>query len=436
VEHTDNITHLTEQIPLLNGSRILYCYDSVNSYLDNALAYLTHSVEHANYVFVIDNHDHCEQLRKRLLSVLSAAKLAAIQYVDSALLPNERSTEEYLQQACLRIQTQVSQPITVRVWAHEERSTVSADDYRQNGISRMNNSMLADLQSITVHAYPAWKLSGSSQLQLLKHHDYMMTDHEFVQSPLSANSEDMIFPSLSQQAKLESEMNLFRQKLDFVHVISHEVRNPLTIMKAFAAMVLAREQQLSDYSKEKIRAISEYVDVIDNEINHIIYTEQMLSGEELWGLETIHNALPLIHETIDFMCIKARSEGIKLQASILANGPLPIRTSVIGLKLILSNLLSNAIKYSEDKAVVHLCIDSQADQLIIEVQDEGFGMDDEQLSQLFRKYGKMNFERSGQGIGLYMVKKLVDYLRGTIQVHSQLEQGTRFLVKLPLSPSS
>ncbi|GIQ67646.1 hypothetical protein DUZ99_11275 [Xylanibacillus composti] len=436
MEHTNNITHLTEQMPLTNGGHILYCYDSLNSYIDNALAFIIKSVEQAHHVLVIDMPDHCDMLRNRLTSILPSSQQAVIQFMDSLTfdqLLNRMSSDQLLEHIY-----NITQPISMkrsafRTWAHAEVWDPLAMEQRIIHFERITDAMPSGMQSITVCAYPAWKLSGTVQLQLMKHHEYLMTDREFVQSPLFANKAT-IFPSLSQQSELESEMNLFKQKLDFVHVISHEVRNPLTIMKAFATMVLAKEKQLSDYGKEKIKAISEYVDVIDNEINHIIYTEQMLSGEELWGLEQIEDALPLIQETVEFMCIKARSEGITLQTEVLTESPVPIRTSVIGLKLILSNLLSNAIKYSHEQAKVYLRIYTGARQLLIEVKDEGVGMDAGQVSRLFRKYGKMNFERSGQGIGLYMVKKLVDHLKGSIEVQSQPEQGTLILVKLPLAP--
>ena len=82
--------------------------------------------------------------------------------------------------------------------------------------------------------------------------------------------------------------------------------------------------------------------------------------------------------------------------------------------------LENAASYIEDSAVV------------IDVKDEGIGMTEEQMNKLFIKYEKINQEQSGQGIGLFMVKMLVEHFDGNINVWSETCKGTTFSVVLPL----
>ncbi|GMA63900.1 ATP-binding protein [Alicyclobacillus fastidiosus] len=76
-----------------------------------------------------------------------------------------------------------------------------------------------------------------------------------------------------------------------------------------------------------------------------------------------------------------------------------------------------------------------ADRATIEVIDDGCGLSEEQQAKLFQKYEKLNDETSGQGIGLFMVKKLVDVFEGTIHVESELNRGSCFRVELPFAQS-
>lgn len=74
----------------------------------------------------------------------------------------------------------------------------------------------------------------------------------------------------------------------------------------------------------------------------------------------------------------------------------------------------------------------QEQQIRFTIKDEGVGMSEDQLKNLFKKYGKFDESRSGQGIGLYMVKSLTDRFKGTIHIQSELGHGTEVVVSFPL----
>ena len=188
---------------------------------------------------------------------------------------------------------------------------------------------------------------------------------------------------------------------------------------------------MSHGGKLKVNEIIDYVDVIDYEIAHIINTEQMLTTESLWS-KSIISPLAALVESTHFSEIKARTQNIKLHKNIELTGYETMNSNLMGLRLILSNLLSNAIKYSQDAGNVYLSVCVVEQNLVIDIRDEGMGMTPYQLSKLFVKYEKMNNDRSGQGIGLFMVKKLVDHFGGEINYQSVEEQGTHVHVILPL----
>jgi signal transduction histidine kinase len=268
------------------------------------------------------------------------------------------------------------------------------------------------------------------QIEMMKVHQYMMTDEDLVLSNLyRSHQQHTVFPSLSKQTELETEMDFYKQKLDFVHVVSHEVRNPLTVIQAYAQIVKGHVTDAGD--REKLEAICDYVKLIDNEITHIINTEHMLSTDLLWRKKLV---LPkvLLAEVIEFMKVKARTQNIELQYELSLSGKEVLLSNTVGFKLIVSNLLSNAIKYSEEGMRVRLHAEHCGEELWITVADQGIGMSEEQQKKLFQKYEKLNEEKGGQGIGLFMVKKLIDHFDGTIEVKSEMEQGTCVVVKLPL----
>ena len=104
---------------------------------------------------------------------------------------------------------------------------------------------------------------------------------------------------------------------------------------------------------------------------------------------------------------------------------------------LMSNLLSNAVKYSPAATRVTIGLETVEDEAVLSVQDEGYGMSEELRGQLFQKYkrapsGKARAVR-GTGLGLYLVRLIVDAHDGTVEVDSELEQGSTFTVRLPLA---
>jgi signal transduction histidine kinase len=323
--------------------------------------------------------------------------------------------------------------IPIRTWAHVEWSAQSDINHKLKEFEDSADCTVNEAGLVSVCAYPADSLTVSLYMNLMRNHEYLMTDKELIRSNLYKHSKkSVIFPSLSVQSKLQSEIDLYKQKLDFVHVVSHEVRNPLTVIRAYCSVIMEQESGLNEENLVRIRDIRDYVDVIDHEMNHIIQTEQMLSKDLLWKKEIV-DPLPVIWDVIDFMSIKARTQHQTLQETLNLNGSEKILANKIGLKLVLSNLLSNAIKYSEEQSIIAFAVFSNHDTLIIKVKDQGIGMSNAQINELFEKYGKVNPDKSGSGIGLYMVKKLVDQFNGFIHIDSQLGKGTDITVELPLT---
>jgi len=107
--------------------------------------------------------------------------------------------------------------------------------------------------------------------------------------------------------------------------------------------------------------------------------------------------------------------------------------NLMGLRLILSNLISNAIKYTEENGEESFSAMVKARHMEFVIKDNGIGMSSNELHALFKKYGKLNESKGGQGIGLYFDKNLIDQFNGTIHFESESGSGTRVTVNIPLA---
>jgi len=106
------------------------------------------------------------------------------------------------------------------------------------------------------------------------------------------------------------------------------------------------------------------------------------------------------------------------------------------LRHILSNLLTNAIKYSPTGGTIYLDVKSQAEQLVFKISDPGIGIPNSDLENLFQSFHRSSNvgDIPGTGLGLSIVKQCVDLHHGAIAVQSNLNQGSTFIVTLPLKP--
>ncbi|WP_134682728.1 MEDS domain-containing protein [Brevibacillus migulae] len=427
----NTLVPLTSFLHVNQGSHILYFYHSIEGYIENAISYITSGLELGHHINFIDSRERWQLVTDRLGSV----DHSRIHYIDNYEF-YEMYQDFHFNRILLNfhkvIDPFLQQELTVRIWGHVDWMEQEDIMSKLHKYECSCDITISDVGYTTVCAYNSNSVPATILIEMSKCHEYVMTDDQLVQSSLYKSSDQhppISFPSLSIQKTIDSEMDLYKQKLDFVHVVSHEVRNPLTVIKAYASML--REEEQDEQRRQKLEAIKNYAVVIDNEISHIIHTEQMLSTDALWQKKRIL-AGPATNDVIDIMNIKAQTQNITLRTDIQLTGNETLSSNLMGYKMIVSNLLSNAIKYSYEGETVAVEVRAEAGSLVIEISDTGVGMSEEQIAKLYHKYEKINQEQSGQGIGLFMVKQLVDHFEGTIDVHSKLGLGTTFRVCLPL----
>lgn len=430
IMETTKAVPLTQSLSVESGAHILYFYQSLHKYIEQLVSFILSGLSADEDVIIAIQPEHYTLVMERLEN----SNLQRIHYINNFSfygMDGKFEFESVLNSLYEQVKPHIKLGRKVRFWGHVEWADQDSIEESVRNYENSCDVTISELGFTTVCAYDSSRVPSTIFLDMMTNHEYMMTDDAFFRSHLYKTSNKhnpTAYPSLSQK-KLHSEIDLYKQKLDFVHVVSHEVRNPLTVINAYAKLLL--ETEVDPDRRKKLLDIQNNVVVIDNEITHIIHTEQMLSTDALWQ-KKLMKVSQVVLEVVTMMSIKAETQNRTLQTEINLTGNEIILSTHLGLKLILSNLISNAIKYSFEGSKIIVKVLVIGNHLKIAVADNGIGMSQEEQKKLFVKYEKINQDQIGQGIGLFMVKTLVDHFKGDIQVESSECIGTTFTVHLPL----
>jgi len=242
--------------------------------------------------------------------------------------------------------------------------------------------------------------------------------------PISAKEALIIVRDITEQARLD------QMKSDFINRASHELRTPLT------SAILMTELLQQGGTKEEV---DEYWHVLVNELNRQkeLINQLLLAGRLESGkmhLEAIPmDLIPVLEESI--LAVKAiankRNISIKLEFERM---PYPILGDAGGLSQVFINLINNAVKFSPEGKTVDVVASMGENEVSVSISDQGLGIPPDAIPHLFERFYRAKnvtvAEIPGSGIGLYIVKSIVDELGGTISITSKVHQGTTFTVNL------
>jgi len=233
------------------------------------------------------------------------------------------------------------------------------------------------------------------------------------------------------QAELAAEA-ANQAKSEFLANISHEVRTPLNAM--FGLAQVGARQAVGTPQARTFEQMLDSAQHLLTLVNDVLDFSRIESGKLNLHYERINLGQVLEH-VLTLKAILAQAKGLPLIIHESADVPQYFHGDATRLSQILLNLLSNAIKFT-DAGQVAIRLDYIAPDLIMEVTDTGIGMSEDKLQQLFKPFvqvhGHHPAQAGGTGLGLAICKRLVEMMRGHIQVHSQPGQGTTFTVKLPV----
>ncbi len=429
---TGHTIPLTEAFTVPRSSCILYEYTDTEQYVMNAVSFMRTGFEMGQSTIYVDEQDKLDRIRHALNGRKGDQQvLRSLHYIDC----NGTGLDELGE----RLQSAMAASPNSRLWMNLDRLLQPVLTGKLT-LGDIESAMRANRheERMIVCACDGSRLSGHVQTELLKKHAYFMTDEQLVASHMYRDWQGpAVFPSLADHMELRSESDLYKHMLDFVHEVSHEVRNPLTVIRAYAGML--KERVSDQIDKGRLVTICDYVDLIHNEITHLVRTEQLLSADKSWERKLL-SPKELLQEAVPAIALKARSQGIRFQCRIDLSGDELVLGNAQGFKLIVTNLAEHAIKHSDPddevcvEAAVRVC------ELDLIISDQGTSIEDAELGRLLEQAVQPRQEPRGgtpYGIGLYVVKKLVDHFGGYVAAERGAGgEGTRIIVKLPLTAGS
>jgi two-component system, OmpR family, sensor kinase len=247
--------------------------------------------------------------------------------------------------------------------------------------------------------------------------------------------------SLSQQAsmleeKLAQEQRLTQLQQDFVSMASHEFRTPLTVIDGQAQRIVktsdrAPPGEIVERAKQVRRAVLQMTTMID----YLLNSSRLIdNGAQLYFHPDEVDLRQLLQEVCQLHReIAPRSQIVQKLGTV----DTPALTVFGDSKLLFqmfSNLISNAVKYSDDGRRINISATIESQEIVVAVQDHGIGIPAKDLPYVFGRYNRGSNVSGivGTGVGLYLVKMVVELHGGSIAVESRQGEGSRFTVRLPL----
>ncbi|HXY37531.1 MAG TPA: PAS domain S-box protein [Planctomycetaceae bacterium] len=225
-----------------------------------------------------------------------------------------------------------------------------------------------------------------------------------------------------------------RRKDEFLATLAHELRNPLAPVRN--ALEIARTPGIDEHVAEKaLTVIDRQVDHMVRLVDDLLDLSRLMRGkiqmrpERLLLKEVIARSIETARPLID-------AHGHKLEVSV-PKGPVVLFADPVRLEQIISNLLDNAAKYTERGGLIKLRAKTRGDEVVIKVRDSGIGIDPQLLPHLFDLFrqaeSSLDRSRGGLGIGLTLVRRLVDFHGGKVEARSDGPgTGAEFIVRLPI----
>lgn len=211
---------------------------------------------------------------------------------------------------------------------------------------------------------------------------------------------------------------------NFSNQVSHQLMNPLTAIKSEIEYLLKKDRETKDY-KTALEALSSQTDHLINIVKTLLLISKTSLGRS--EIKSILNLSELLMKDISNL-FKTERLVLEIEPNIFVRG------DVEKFFMAVQNLISNALKYSEDKVIVTLTSDKQS--AILKIADLGLGISEEEKEKVFtRFYRSERVEKlgiKGYGLGLSLVKSVVDEAKGVIQIVDNKPKGTIFIIILPL----
>jgi signal transduction histidine kinase len=237
----------------------------------------------------------------------------------------------------------------------------------------------------------------------------------------------------------EKAENLAKLKAEFLNQVSHELRTPLAVIIGYIECITdGLYGQIDTKHNEILQVVAKQSNHLKNMIDQILIYSRLEAGKQPIRIEDLQLAKVVsdLRDTFEFLC---RQKSIELHWDFPREAII-VRSDATRIKEVVSNLLQNAVKYTDRGSISVRILNARvADSVMIEVQDTGMGISEQYLTSIFEPFMQVHktsseSSRGGIGLGLSIVKKHLEQIKGTINVESELGKGSIFRIILPRNP--
>ncbi|MCL5429705.1 MAG: ATP-binding protein [Chloroflexi bacterium] len=238
------------------------------------------------------------------------------------------------------------------------------------------------------------------------------------------------------QEALDKLTELNRLKNDFISNVSHELRTPLAHMVGYIDLLLAEALgSLSNEQRQALTVLEKSYRRLNSLIDNLLF--MAFDTAESLHLETGPvNLGELFAIVIKQVQSKAQAAGIQVTSSLPPDLP-PIQADINKIEWVLGQLLDNAVKFNQSGGRAHLRAELDARRVQIAVADTGIGIPSEKIDEIFEPFHQLDSSSTrkagGAGIGLTLVKRIVEAHGSKLQIETHAGQGSRFSFSLPIS---
>lgn len=286
-----------------------------------------------------------------------------------------------------------------------------------------------DLEGLNIYSILETVMSSKKPIHVTK--DWLGKKLRFTLSPIIDNQSN-VTGSVALVQDISENERLEQLRRDFVANVSHEFSTPLTVIKgSLEALVDGTIDNSDDINHYLLRMLSE-VKSLERLVGDLLELSRLQSGKISINLEEVH-ITNLLSDTIKSLQTVANKKEIQIVFNAPTDVP-PILGDYDRLRQLFVIFIDNAIKYSADRTNINIAINYNT-TLEIAIEDQGYGIAEEELSYIWDRFYKSDKSRksSGTGLGLAIAKHLVQLHNGDVSLQSSLGKGTVVTVHLPLN---